>query len=349
MIQGVPDSIEVCVRIRPLLRDEAVRGEPMAWVWNGNVIAQAQEHLGPNVAVRSPADTHPRDSYQFDHLFTPETTNIDIYGTAVHPMVERVMHGLHGSIFTYGQTSSGKTYTMNGSAKQPGIIPQTIYDCFEYINNASDREFLFRVSYLEVYNETVNDLLNPQPVQIRIMHDPKLGTVLHGVKEQIVMTAEQVIALLQGGEAHRHVGSTDMNEKSSRAHTLFRLIVESKERKPPNEKESLKNPAATNKPSARSSASGGIRVSTLNLIDLAGSENAKMANTSGKAERGREGKFINQSLLALSTIIQRLSEEKAGGQKQHIPYRDSKLTRSFSDFFGQIVSDFDNFLVAPIL
>lgn len=156
----------------------------------------------------------------------------------------------------------------------------------------------------------MNDLLNTQPAQIKIQHDPKQGTVLTGVKEQIVMNAEQVIALLQGGEAHRHVGSTDMNEKSSRAHTLFRLIVESKER----------GTAAGGK------SKSGIRVSTLNLIDLAGSENAKMANT-GRNERGREGKYINQSLLALSTIIQRLSEEKAGGAKQHLPYRDSKLTR----------------------
>lgn len=215
---------------------------------------------------------------------------------------------------------------MNGSAKQPGIIPQTIYDCFEYISSMSDREFLFRVSYLEVYNETVNDLLNPQPSQIKIMHDPKLGTVLSGVKEQIVMTAEQVIALLQGGEAHRHVGSTDMNEKSSRAHTLFRLIVESKERSAPDKPEGAACTGPRAKPGAKRAAAG-IRVSTLNLIDLAGSENAKMANTAGKLERGREGKCINQSLLALSTIIQRLSEEKAGGAKQHIPYRDSKLTR----------------------
>jgi centromeric protein E len=140
------------------------------------------------------------------------------------------------------------------------------------------------------------------------MHDPKLGTVLTGVKEQIVMNPEQVIALLQGGEAHRHVGHTDMNEKSSRAHTLFKLIVESKEIR-----------------ANKGKSSGPVRVSTLNLIDLAGSENAKMAKTTG--DRAREGKYINQSLLTLSTIIQRLSEEKSGAQKQHLPYRDSKLTR----------------------
>lgn len=276
------------MRVRPQLRDEVT--QEIAWLWDGNVITQARSNLGPSISSRSAADTHSRDAYQFDHLFSPEHSNAEIYADAVHPIVGRVMQGLHGSIFAYGQTSrffifyskfhsaifhhfllfnvthihsfihetSGKTFTMNGSAKHPGIIPQTIYDCFEYIKTMTDREFLFRVSYLEIYNETINDLLNPQPVQIKVMHDPKLGTVLAGVKEQIVMTAEQVIALLQGGEAHRHVGSTDMNEKSSRAHTLFRLIVESKDR---NEKTTPKA-----KPGAKAGSRGGIRVSTLNLV-----------------------------------------------------------------------------------
>ena len=151
---------------------------------------------------------------------------------------------------------------MNGSAKQPGIIPQTIYDCFHHINEMPDREFLFRVSYVEIYNENIHDLLNPQSVQIKIMHDPKAGTTLVGVKEEVVMTAEQVIALLQSGEAHRHIGSTDMNEKSSRAHTLFRLIVESKERTVASTAESKTKSKGLVKPKA----SKGIRTSTLNLV-----------------------------------------------------------------------------------
>ncbi len=89
-------------------------------------------------------------------MFSPEHTNTNIYEEAVQPVVNRVMEGFHGSVFTYGQTSSGKTFTMNGSAKQPGIIPQTIYDCFDSINKMPEREFLFRVSYLEIYNETVS-------------------------------------------------------------------------------------------------------------------------------------------------------------------------------------------------
>ncbi len=156
----------------------------------------------------------------------------------------------------------------------------------------------------------MNDLLNPELTQIKIQFDTKTNsTVLSGVKEQVVVNPQQVLALLQSGEAHRHVGSTDMNEKSSRAHTLFKLTIESKHRR-----DDSKEP---------------IRVSTLNLVDLAGSENAKMTNSSG--DRQREAKFINRSLLTLSTIIHRLSEEgsSSGGIKktQHLPYRDSKLTR----------------------
>jgi centromeric protein E len=195
---------------------------------------------------------------------------------------------------------------MNGTSKQPGVIPLAVYDCFTLIEEYTDREFLFRATYLEVYNEQVKDLLNPDPIasgNIKIQHDPRAGTVISGIREQVVANAQQVMALLQGGESHRHVGSTNMNEKSSRAHTIFRMKVESKER----------------------FANTSVRISTLNLIDLAGSENARMTGSTG--DRAKEAKFINQSLLTLSLIIQRLSEESSTAKRQHLPYRDSKLTR----------------------
>jgi hypothetical protein len=157
---------------------------------------------------------------------------------------------------------------------------------------------------LEVYNEQVKDLLSTEPTQIKIQHGPKVGTILTGVKEQVVLNPQQVMALLRAGEAHRHVGSTDMNDKSSRAHTIVKLIIESKE----------------------TGGSNVVRVSTLSLVDLAGSENAKMTNSTG--DPAKEAKYINQSLLTLSLIIQRLREEKSGSTRiQHLPYRDSKLTR----------------------
>ena len=152
---------------------------------------------------------------------------------------------------------------MQGSNSQMGIIPQTIQYCFEAIQSHPEREFLFRVSYLEVYNEQIKDLLNTEPTQIKIQDGGlKVGVIITGVKEQVVLNPTQVIALMKAGEAQRHVGSTDMNEKSSRAHTLFKLTIESS----PKSKDGSDN------------SKSAVRVSTLSLVDLAGSENAKMVS-----------------------------------------------------------------------
>lgn len=316
------EHIKVCVRIRPLLRDE-MSTEVNAWVWDQNTITQDKTNSQRKSSVIGISGRTLDDpsvglaSYSFDHLFKPEHTNQHIFSSVVQNIVERSMQGFHGSVFSYGQTSSGKTFTMNGTASQPGIIPQAIHCCFDMIQSFPDREFLFRVSYMEVYNEQVKDLLSTEPTQIKIQYAGKVGNILSGVKEQVVLNPQQIISLLKAGEAQRHVGSTDMNEKSSRAHTLFKLIIESKERQ-------STSPATPSTSSSTSSLP--TRVSTLSLVDLAGSENAKMTNSTG--ERAKEAKYINTSLLTLSTIIQRLSEERPGSMRtQHLPYRDSKLTR----------------------
>lgn len=299
------DTIKVAVRIRPLVASEQESKESPSWTWSENSIYPAKK--GPNGQFQHPTVADPTSNgYHFDYLFYPEHTNQVIFNTMIKNIVSSTMDGFHGSVFSYGQTNSGKTFTMNGGPAQPGVIPQAIYQCFEAVNGYPDREFLLRVSYLEIYNEQIKDLLNTEPANIRIQHDPKVGTVLSGVKEVVVLNPEQVISLIRAGEAHRHVGSTDMNTKSSRSHTLFKVIVESKER--------------------NGGHSSAARVSTLNMVDLAGSESAKMTNAKG--ERFIESRHINQSLLTLSLIIQKLSEDKHGGKKtRHLPYRNSKLTR----------------------
>lgn len=307
------DLIKVCVRIRPMSREERESGDTIVWKWDGNTIAPINIAPIKKGATNSFSTIQAEyflaqnSQYSFDHIFDPDVTTPHIFDTAVQDIVSSTMNGFHGSVFSYGQTASGKTFTMNGVASQLGIIPQAVCYCFNSIESYPDREFLIRVSYLEVYNEQIKDLLSTEPVTIKIQHDPKQGTVLSGVKEHVVLNYQQVLALIRAGEAQRHVGVTDMNEKSSRAHTLFKIIVESKE---------------------RSSKNTPVRMATLNLVDLAGSESAKMTNTSG--ERLKEARHINQSLLALSTIIQRLSEDHAqhnGRRSQHLPFRDSKLTR----------------------
>lgn len=151
-------TVQVSVRVRPLVHAEQEREESVAWLWGDHkTISQDPQFIPKRAAYNKDGEcpsTAPA-GYTFDHMYTPDHSNQHIYETNVHNIVRQTLDGYHGSVFTYGQTSSGKTYTMNGTLKQPGIIPQAIYDCFSSIDLFSDREFLFRVSYLEIYNETV--------------------------------------------------------------------------------------------------------------------------------------------------------------------------------------------------
>ena len=201
--------VNVCVRVRPLLGVEKELNEVSAWRLENQTITQEKFSSASQASrkTRNSSDQQqiPSNSYSFDHLFTPEHSNECLYRETVHSIVKKSMEGFHGSVFSYGQTSSGKTFTMNGTKQQPGIIPLSIFECFELVNHFADREYLFRISYLEVYNEQVRDLLNSEPTAIKIQHDPKSGIVtLVGVKEQVVMSPQQVLSLLQGGEAHRY-------------------------------------------------------------------------------------------------------------------------------------------------
>ncbi|KAL2565601.1 hypothetical protein AAZV13_19G116500 [Glycine max] len=210
------------------------------------------------------------------------------------------MEGINGTVFAYGVTSSGKTHTMHGDQRSPGIIPLAVKDAFSIIQETPNREFLLRVSYLEIYNEVVNDLLNPAGQNLRIREDAQ-GTYVEGIKEEVVLSPAHALSLIAAGEEHRHVGSTNFNLLSSRSHTIFTLTIESS-------------------PCGENSEGEAVTLSQLNLIDLAGSESSK-AETTGM--RRREGSYINKSLLTLGTVISKLTEDKAS----HIPYRDSKLTR----------------------
>ncbi|KAI9003619.1 kinesin motor domain-containing protein, partial [Gaertneriomyces semiglobifer] len=232
------------------------------------------------------------------------------------------MDGINATVFAYGQTASGKTYSMMGVDEQPGVIPQAVDDIFSYIRSQSaDREYLLRVSYMEIYNETIRDLLSPDQTDLRIHEDRKRGVFVSPLKEEIVTSPKQVMRIIRKGEENRHFGATDYNEHSSRSHTIFQMIVESRQRTggsgilgTPNGRNGNRTPRGT------------VTMSQLNLIDLAGSEKATT-----DTDRRKEGAYINKSLLTLGTVISKLTDEKhamnsnAGGV--HIPYRDSKLTR----------------------
>ncbi|KAL5545429.1 hypothetical protein UlMin_005116 [Ulmus minor] len=280
------ENVTVTVRFRPLSPREIRQGEEIAWYADGETIVR-NEH-------------NPSLAYAYDRVFGPTTTTRQVYDVAAQHVVSGTMEGINGTIFAYGVTSSGKTHTMHGDQRSPGIIPLAVKDAFSIIQETPNREYLLRVSYLEIYNEVVNDLLNPAGQNLRIREDSQ-GTFVEGVKEEVVLSPAHALSLIAAGEEHRHVGSTNFNLLSSRSHTIFTLTVESS-------------------PCGENSEGEAVNLSQLNLIDLAGSESSK-AETTGI--RRKEGSYINKSLLTLGTVISKLTDARA----THVPYRDSKLTR----------------------
>ncbi|XP_047976169.1 kinesin-like protein KIN-7N [Salvia hispanica] len=296
------EKICVAVRVRPSANDENVNG--FHWKVDSNRISLHRSHGTPISGV----------SYAFDHLFDQECSNATVYRLLIKDLINAAMEGFNGTAFAYGQTSSGKTFTMNGSENDPGIIHRAIKDIFEKIEETSDREFLIRVAYMEIYNEEINDLFAVENQKLQIHESLVRGVFVAGLREEIVNSADQVLQLIQLGEANRHFGETNMNARSSRSHTIFRMVIESK--------------GKDNK--FNDSPDDAIRVSVLNLVDLAGSE--RVAKTGAGGVRLKEGKNINKSLMILGNVINKLSE--GGKQSAHIPYRDSKLTRILQPALG---------------
>ncbi|KAG8084157.1 hypothetical protein GUJ93_ZPchr0010g10018, partial [Zizania palustris] len=278
------DSISVTIRFRPLSEREIQRGDEISWYADGDRLVRCEYN--------------PATAYGYDRVFGQSTATEAVYDVAARPVVKGAMDGINGTVFAYGVTSSGKTHTMHGDQNSPGIIPLAIKDVFSLIQETPGREFLLRVSYLEIYNEVINDLLDPTGQNLRVREDAQ-GTYVEGIKEEVVLSPGHALSFIAAGEEHRHVGSNNFNLFSSRSHTIFTLMIES---------------------SACGDEYDGVMYSQLNLIDLAGSESSKTETT---GLRRREGSYINKSLLTLGTVIGKLSE----GRATHIPYRDSKLTR----------------------
>ncbi|CAG8951168.1 hypothetical protein HYFRA_00007914 [Hymenoscyphus fraxineus] len=268
--------------------------------------------------------------YYYDNVFSTQDNNAKVYDSSAKRLVRRVMEGYHGTVFAYGMTGTGKTFSMQGTASSPGVIPLAITDIFSYIRETPSREFLLRVSYLEIYNEKIHDLLSATPVggvgpgagqqeEIKLRQDSKRGVYASPLTEEIVQSPTQLLRVIARGDQARRTSSTQFNSRSSRSHAVVQIVVESRERVPGNGNMTDKRSGIV---------PGGVRVSTLSLIDLAGSERA--AETK---ERRTEGSHINKSLLTLGTVIARLSGDKDKDGKptdkdgKHLPYRDSKLTR----------------------
>ncbi|PNP46625.1 centromeric protein E [Trichoderma gamsii] len=305
----VKGNVIVSVRVRPdQTNDNHTDGE---WMVDGRraLIAYRGKEGG---------------DYYYDNVFTTHDNNARVYDHLAKRLVRRVMEGYHGTVFAYGQTGTGKTFSMQGTASSPGVIPLAITDIFSYIRETPSREFLLRVSYLEIYNEKIQDLLSmassngaaPQE-EIKLREDSKRGVYATPLKEEIVQSPTQLLRVIARGDQARRTASTQFNARSSRSHAVVQIIVESRERIPSGGQDGDTKRSGV--------LPGGVRVSTLSLIDLAGSEKAAESK-----ERRQEGAHINKSLLTLGTVIAKLSEWKdKGGDKEgkHLPYRDSKLTR----------------------
>nr|XP_025965047.1 centromere-associated protein E [Dromaius novaehollandiae] len=293
-------AVTVCVRVRPLIARENALEDKLSLYWKSenNTIAEVN---GTKV-------------FSYDRVFHSSDNTQQLYEGVAVPIIQSAVQGYNGTIFAYGQTASGKTYTMMGNDDFVGIIPKAIQHVFKIICEIPDREFLLRVSYMEIYNETITDLLcdirKKKPLGIR--EDVNRNTYVEDLIEEVVVAPEQVMEWIRKGEKNRHYGETKMNEHSSRSHTIFRMIIESRERSDP----------------ANASCDGAVMVSHLNLVDLAGSERASQTGSEGL--RLKEGCNINRSLFILGQVIKKLCDDPSG----FINYRDSKLTRILQNSLG---------------
>jgi Kinesin motor domain len=303
------EAVKVVVRCRPMNRKEKERKcEPIIDI--DNELLQISISKGS----KSVQYAEPK-AFTFDGVYGPDSKQADIYNETAFPLVSSVLEGYNGTIFAYGQTGCGKTFTMQGlmqPQEMQGIIPHAFRHIFETINQNPDenKQFLVRAAYLEIYNEEVRDLLGVDPkAKLKLKEDTDRGVFVSGLTQIIVKDATRVLDLMEEGNKSRTVGATLMNADSSRSHSIFMLQIETSEDDP-------------------ETGDTHIRAGKLNLVDLAGSE--RQTKTGASGVRLKEATKINLSLSALGNVISAL----VSGKHRHIPYRDSKLTRLLQDSLG---------------
>lgn len=316
---AINKGILVAVRIRPLSSKELDAGAQSCCelLDKTNIVTITQAGIVGSY-LKSQAGTV--NDYAFDAVFDSSASQVDVYRRTAKPFIPKVLAGLNVTVFAYGATSAGKTHTMFGSSRadeaashgEAGIIPNAVRDVFDLIddrktNLISGEKWRVNVSYIEVYNEQIYDLLVPSPTGkfLSLREDQEKGIVkVAGVIEQEVMTLDEVLKLLAIGNKNRKTEATMANQVSSRSHAILQLTVTHSIR------------IGTGKDS--------VVESKLSLIDLAGSERASATNNRGA--RLMEGANINKSLLALANCINALAENSGNGKKGNVKYRDSKLT-----------------------
>ncbi|CAM9806509.1 unnamed protein product, partial [Ectocarpus fasciculatus] len=304
-------NILVAVRVRPILKHDPVK-KSCARVLDSKVVVILDPASGDKQDVLR-ANRSREKQYAFDYVFEPGSSQESVYHHTTKFLVHGVLDGFNATVFAYGNTGAGKTYTMLGSQAEPGIMVRVMNDLFLYSEkNAKDAAVVFTVtvSFLEVYNENIRDLLGTVDEYLDLREDPINGPCVAGLTEIVAKNGEEIMKVLHQGNEKRTQQPTAANEVSSRSHAVLSVVVESKERAP--------------------GTVAKIKVGKLSLVDLAGSERA--ANTQNRGVRLIEGANINRSLLALGNCINALGEK--GNKGNFVPYRDSKLTRLLKDSLG---------------
>ncbi|WOL08474.1 kinesin-like protein KIN-5A [Canna indica] len=308
-------NVQVILRCRPLSEEELRINTP--------IVISCTEHRREVSAVQSIANKQIDRTFLFDKVFGPTSKQKDLFDQAISPIVNEVLEGYNCTIFAYGQTGTGKTYTMEGGRKakngefpsDAGVIPRAVRQIFDTLE-AQCAEYSMKVTFLELYNEEITDLLAQEEPKfsddkskkpIALMEDGKGGVFVRGLEEEVVYTASEIYKILDKGSTKRRTAETLLNKQSSRSHSIFSITIHIKECTPEGEEM--------------------IKCGKLNLVDLAGSEN--ISRSGARDGRAREAGEINKSLLTLGRVINALVEHSG-----HIPYRDSKLTRLLRDSLG---------------
>jgi len=290
-------NVRVCAKIRPQSKIEDREGSHVC-VTNTETQVKLQAASG-------------EEKFTFDYILGQETNQLDVFDNVGVSLVDDCLKGFNCTLFVYGQSGAGKTFTMEGpehTGELAGLIPRITYRIFEDIaKQGSEVEFAVKVSYVEIYNERVRDLLDDLGTKdnLAVRQDKVKGVYIQGVTEEYCCDGDEALAVMRKGGKNRAVASTGMNEGSSRSHAVFMVEIEQK---------NLEN--------------GSLKTSKMTLCDLAGSETAK--KTGAKGQQMEEAKSINKSLSALGQVIKAMTDPKI----KHIPFRDSKLTRMLQDAIG---------------
>ena len=307
-------NILVAVRVRPLnQKEKMISSDETINVENKNtiILKDPSEYINPN-NIRAKEQI-----LTFDYAFDKNETQQNIFNSTTKFLINGIVNGFNATVFAYGATGAGKTYTMLGSDDNPGIMPYTLKELFNEIKLYPERDFKIKLWYLEIYNENIRDLLVNNNENLELREDPIKGLVVNGITEKETNSHEDILSLLKEGNKNRTTEETDANETSSRSHAILQILVSYKD---------------IEKDKENSVVNNNIKCGKLSLIDLAGSERASM--TGSKGMRLIEGGNINRSLLVLGNCINALCESTIKGNKPHIPYRDSKLTRLLKDSLG---------------